>query len=343
MSFYVTRAEGHLLTIARVAVGVVPPMDAMRLLVTSVTPPPKLGPTARKALSDTLSRGSVLSLAKQGGWLRDGPLRLWERHAAPKLAFSGNTVRLFQWVLTTPLAESDAGPLLFKGPVSPAEDFLIAMLIDRLRGTGCDSLLARQLSIRRLPLTTLAHAALMAREMALDEMPQFDVATLSPFIEGLRSMLARSWLAAERSKRDLTAPDMLSRMGRAQGDVLEAFFAAIDKASRRDLATFLIDAATTWLDAARTADELTRSMSVDAPLRERTDARRRAAAMLRALATLREWDQQHRSVRFIDDGYDLAQRLVQDWERLGERGFTRAANLVTELDAIPTLKPVEQT
>jgi hypothetical protein len=44
-------------------------------------------------------------------------------------------------------------------------------------------------------------------------------------------------------------------------------------------------------------------------------------------------------VRFIDDGYDLAQRLVADWERLGERGFQRAQDLVTELDAIPTLTP----
>ena len=340
MSITVSRAESYLLTIARVAVGVVPPMDAMRLLVTSVPPPAKLGPTARKALADTLARGSVQSLAKQGGWLKDGPLRSWERHSAPPLAFTGNTIRLLSWVLSTPLAESDASPLLFKGPISTADDLMIALLIDRLRGTGCDTLLARQLSIRQLPLTTLAHAALMAGEVALGEVPEFDVATLAPFVEGVRTLLARSWLCAERSKRDLAAPDMLIRLGRAQADVLDAFLFAIDKVGRRDLATFLIDAAAPWLAAERTADELTRSMSPDAPLRERTEARRRAAAMLRCLGRLREWDQEHRSVRFIDDGYALAQRLVVDWERLGERGFNRAANLVTELDAIPTLRPV---
>lgn len=341
MSIVVTRAESHLLTVARVAVGVVPPMDAMRLLVTSVSPPPKLGPTAREALSDTLARGAVASLAKQGGWLKEGQLRLWERHSAPPLTFTGNTVRLFSWVLNTPLAESDTSPLLFKGPLTVAEDLLIALLIDRLRGTGCDALLARQLSIRRLPLTTLAHAALMAREVSLDELPSFDVPVLAPFVEGLRALLSRAWLSAERSKRDLTAPDMLSRVGRAQADLLEAWLKAIDLAGRRDLATFLIDTAASWLAADRTADELTRSMSLDAPLRERTDARRRAAAMLRSLAQLREWDHQHRAVRFIDDGYTLAQRLVVDWERLGERGFTRAANLVAELDAIPTQRPAE--
>lgn len=341
MSIAVSRAERDLLTIARVAVGVVPPIDAMRLLVTSVTPPQKLGPTARAALCDTLSRGSVLSLARQGGWLSEGKARLWERHWAPPLCFTGNTVRLFSWVLSTELAESEAGPLLFDGPLTVAEDFLIALLIDRLRGTGCDASLARQLSIRHLPLTTLSHAASMSFEVPLDEVPPFDVLALAPFIEGLRTLLARSWLAAERSKRDLTTPDLLSRVGRAQGEVLDVFFKAIDAAGRRDLATFLIDTAAVWLSVERTADDLTRSMSLDAPLRSRTEGRRRAAAMLRSLGQLREWDFQHRNVRFIDDGYALAQRLVADWERLGERGFTRAANLVTELDSIPTLRPAE--
>ena len=59
----VTRAEGHLLTLARVAVGVVPPADALRLLVSPVMPPGQLGPTARALLSETLARGTALSHA----------------------------------------------------------------------------------------------------------------------------------------------------------------------------------------------------------------------------------------------------------------------------------------
>ena len=39
-------------------------------------------------------------------------------------------------------------------------------------------------------------------------------------------------------------------------------------------------------------------------------------------------------MRFIDDGYDVAQRLVGEWEALGERGFAQAAALVAQLDAI---------
>ena len=48
----------------------------------------------------------------------------------------------------------------------------------------------------------------------LDEVPAFEVPTLAPFVEGVRTMLARSWLAALSHKRELTAPDMLTRMGR---------------------------------------------------------------------------------------------------------------------------------
>lgn len=341
MSIVVSRAEANLLTLARVAVGVVPAMDAMRLLVTSVSPPQKLGPTARAALSDTLARGSVLALASQGGWLEEGGQRLWDRYAAPPLAFTGNVVRLLSWVLSTPLAEADASPLVFKGPLTVAEDLLVTSLIDRLRGSGCDGLLARQVALRRLPLTTLAHAGPLARELALDELPAFDVPALAPFVEGLRALLARAWLAAEKSKREIAEPELLARIGRAQGDVLDAWLTAIDTAGQHHLASFLVDAAVSWLSVERTADSLTRSLTPDAPLRERTEARRRAAALLRALGRLREWDARHRSVRFIEDDYAQAQRLIADWGRLGERGFTRAAELVTELDSIPTLRPVE--
>lgn len=325
----VTRAEANLLTLARVAVGAVPPIDAMRLLVTPVTPPAKLGPTAREVLADTLARGTVLGLARSGGWVE----RSWER-STPPLEFTPNVVRLLSWLLSTPLSEHDVQPLVLPRPPTPAEDALLTMLIDRLRGSGCDAAIARQLEVRRWPLTTLAHAAFLAKEVGLDEAPPLDVKTLAPWLESLRVLFARSWLAAERAKRDVVAVDAVLRMGRAQGLVLSAALSALDAGGRRDLATFLVDVAVSFFSTARTADELTRSMSTDAPLRERIEARRAAGATWRALARLREWDQAHRNVRFIDDGYEQAQRLVRDWERLGERGFSAAAGLVQSLDAL---------
>jgi hypothetical protein len=66
---------------------------------------------------------------------------------------------------------------------------------------------------------------------------------------------------------------------------------------------------------------LAQGLDANAPLRERLKARQAAGALLRAVLHLRTWDSEHRTVRFIDDGYDEAQRLVRAWEALGDAGF----------------------
>ncbi len=330
----VSAAEANLLTIARTAVGLVPPADVMRLIVTSVTPPPKLGPTARQVLSDTLARGTVLGLARQGGWLPGLGGRGWERHALMPLTFTSNTVRLLQWVLRTPLGETEVTPLTLRGEFTLAEQVLVTLLLDALRGTGCDGALARQAPVRESPLVVLAHAAELARVAPLEALPTFDVKALAGPIDGLRSLLGRSWLAAEKAKRDLDQPEVLRRIGAAQGAVLHSFLEAIGEVPNRPLAAFLVDAAAGFFAVRRSSEDLVRALSPDAPLRERVEARRAAGAFQRGLLQLRTWDQEHRSIRFIDDGYDVAQALVKDWERLGEQGFTAAAQLVAELDAL---------
>ena len=71
MTLVMTRAETNVLTLARVAVGAIPASDVMRLLVSGVSAPTKMGPTSREALSTTLSQGTVLALARQGGWMTE--------------------------------------------------------------------------------------------------------------------------------------------------------------------------------------------------------------------------------------------------------------------------------
>jgi hypothetical protein len=116
---------------------------------------------------------------------------------------------------------------------------------------------------------------------------------------------------------------------------LDAWLDAIDAAGQRPLAGFLVDAAVEWLRIPRGGEELVRSLSSDTSLRELSLARRRAGAFLRTLRRLRTWDREHREVRFIDDGYEVAQDLVSDWERLGNAGFDAAQAQVASLDALP--------
>lgn len=336
MTAQVTRAEANLLTLARVAVGAYPAQDALRLILGTAQAPAKLGPTARGVLEDTLARGTVAALARRGGWTREGGQRLWGRYGAPPLHFSSNLVRLFRWMLANPLAAADLPPLALEGELTIAEQAVVVTLLEQLRTTGCEAALALQPAVRRAPLVVLAHVADLARAAPLDEVPAFDVAASAVVVEGLRDAFARAWVAAERLKRDQERPATLAAIGRAQAAVLDVFFQAIDAGGQRQLASFLVDAGVQWLASPRTADAYTRGLASDAPLRERTEARRQAAAFVRALARLHAWDREHRAVRFIDDGYELAQRLVKDWERLGEVGFGAAARLVADLDALPT-------
>ena len=336
MTAAVTQSEAQLLLLARSAVGLVPTTDVMRLLTGSVTPPAMLGPTARRLLADTLGRGTVLALARHGGWRQGLGGRAWERHGPPSLRFTGSIVRLFQWLLRTPLGDVDAAPLATRGPLTLGESIVATLLLDQLRDTGWDIVLARQAPLRAAPLVVLAHVTELARQGPLEGPLAFDVVELGVAIDGLGALLSRSWAAGERKKRDMTDAGVLRRIGEAQRAVLDGFLVAVDQAGQRDLGTFLIDAGVEWLRTARSAEELVRSLSHEASLRERSEARKAAGAFLRALGRLREWDQQHRSVRFIDDGYEMAQHLVRDWERLGERGFATAAEFATQLDALPS-------
>jgi hypothetical protein len=198
MTAAVTRAEANLLTLARTAVGLVPAADVTRLLTPSVDAPKRLGPTAQRLLADTLSRGVVLTLARGGGWLSVDGGPLWQSMPPPPLEFTGNVVRLLQWLLKTPMGEADGPSLPHVGPLTLAESVVVTSLLFRLRGTASAATLARQQVVRTSPLVALAHAAALGRVDTLPA-PDFDVAALAPFVVGLRTLLARSWAAAEQA------------------------------------------------------------------------------------------------------------------------------------------------
>lgn len=331
MSAVVTRAEGQLLTLARVAVGVWPASDARRLLFSATLPPQALGPTARRLLAETLARGTVLALAREGGWVPQGGQRLWERFGAPPLHFSGELVRVFQWLLTHPQVDAPLPQLQLDGPLTLAEQAVLALLFARLDEVGAAGPLGLQAAVREAPLVVLAHAGRLGQLAPLASAPAFDVVALAPFVEGLRHLLARCWLRAEVAKGAESSWARLSALGQAQSLVAGVFLDAIDAAGQRPLAGFLVDAGVAWLATGPTAQRYGAALDPTAPLRERVSARRDAGGLLRSLARLEAWHRAHRTVRFIDDDYAVAQRLVGDWERLD---FAAAAALLAQLESL---------
>jgi hypothetical protein len=328
----VTHAEANLLTLARCVVGSGPGPELTRLLLMSVAPPAKLGPTSTALLEDTLARGIGFALVKEGGWTNEVDGRLWS-HPLPPLRFTANTVRLLQWALRLPLAEPEVATLQLQGALTPAEEVFVALLLERARGSAAEQTLMSQPAFRELPLVQVMHASSLAR------VGPFRVAALTkehlPCMRGLLDVFGDTWLAAENLKAQLAQPKVLIAVGRAQAAVASSFLDVLEQQQQRHLARFFIDAASAWLATHTASSELV-SLDPEAPLRERGEARSQAAALWRVIQRLEQWDQQHRNTRFIDDGYDVAQRLVKDWERLGTNGFGAAHRLVAELEALPS-------
>jgi hypothetical protein len=328
----VTHAEANLLTLARCALGVGPASELTRLLLVSVAPPLKLGPTSATLLEETLAKGVALSLLHEGGWTKEAPGRLWDA-PLPELRFSGNVIRLLQWALKLPLAEPEVSRLELRGALTPAEEVFAALLLERARGTAAEATLMLQPELRRAPLVQLVHAAPLGRVGALEVAPL--TAAHLPFVRGLLDLLGDTWLAAELVKPQLAQPKVLVMVGRAQAAVAASFLDVVEQHQARHLARCFIDAAAAWLASRSTAGDLV-ALDPESPLRERADARREAGALWRVVQRLEQWDQQHRATRFIDDGYELAQALVKDWERLGPAGFRAAERLVAELEGLPS-------
>jgi hypothetical protein len=329
----VSLPEANLLTLTQAALELGEPQDLRRLLLLSARAPERLGPTAMRLFQESLAKGTVLALARAGGWRAEVGGRLWERGALPELRFGPALFRFLQWVLRTPLAEGGPGRIEGQGPFFPAEEVVVAALVERVRGSGCETAVLRHPGVRASPLLALLYAGELGAQERLEFAPPFSATAHGPLLEGVQSWAVQAWLGVEKAKGSLEAPEVLLRVGDAQRLVLESFLQSASAA--RHLAMFLVEVGRRWLAPGRTAAHYGAALDSEAPLGTRVAARRSSLALLRALGRLRAWDQEHRATRFFDEGYAAAQALIRAWERLGEVGFAEAARVVTEVEQWP--------
>ncbi len=332
-----TQPEADLVRLAR---AIVSPSaeyaEVERLLCAVRTPPAQLGPTARRTLEDTLAKGVVLSFARLGGWRNEEGGRLWEREKElPGLHFSGATVALLQWLMRANLLEREPVALKLNRPLF-GDELMMVLTLRLVSGTPCEHAVASQAPFRSSVLCWLFFPGVLARVGPLTGKLVLQLAHDKPYafvLDAWQSLLAQQYARLEREKCDAVAPDELTRIGVAQEQVLDALLGALQAIKRRDLATFLVEAALLALPSLQKGGDLVAHLSLTTPLRERGEARKAAGAFLRALGRLRAWDAEHRAVRFFEDDYAQAQRLVRDWERLGDAGFRQAERLLKELES----------
>lgn len=380
----VAKSEDELIKLARGLVGSGRPPPRARPQV----PITQIGPTAMALLQQTLARGVVATLIRAGGWelrrtLVDGQPRrgrLWERHPElPALRFGPASFALLTWLhdedLIRPSRELARDP-----DTTLADDVLHFLACEQLTRVGVD---VRQPAFQRSPLCQLGFCGFLADDSPL---PTVDFTTLvvgpgSIIVEALQSSLAARWVASERQKGDIVPLDEMTRLGRAQAQVLDAWFTALDRAEprgmgrdmgRRDLAGFIAEAARQLLGpskpTARRAPERrepdyrwwTRSLTVHAPLAARQRAFAAAAAFLRGVGRLGTWLDQAGLVAHFDEDYGAAQLLLSSWQFLRVRPLPageplpgqpstptsileRAALLANTLESLHSLGAAERT
>ncbi|MFO7567786.1 MAG: hypothetical protein R6X02_34405 [Enhygromyxa sp.] len=331
----VARSEDELIKIARGLVGAGRPPPRSRASV----PITQIGPTAMKLLQQTLARGAIGTLLRAGGWetrrtLVDGQPRrgrLWERHPTlPPLRFGPASFALLTWLheqdLVRPSRELERDPDTTLG-----DELLHYLACEQLARANID---LRQPAFTRSPLCQLGFFGLLAKDED-SPLPEVDFSSLSSgpgaiVVEALQSSLARRWLAAERHKGGVVSLDEMTRLGRAQAQVLAAWCTALERAEpslglgRRDLASFLAEAARQLLGSGKHGHGpdyrwWIRSLTASAPLAARQRAFAAAAAFLRGLGRLGAWLEQAGIVAHFDEDYEAAQLLLSSWQYLRVR------------------------
>ncbi len=327
--------EARLLTLARFGLGLAEDHQVMPTLLTRQATVSKLTPTAARVLEDTLARGTIHALA-QGGWHTLGGKRLWQREPAPKPQFTPALVQLLNWLLFAPLSAEQVSSLPAVA-LTPAEDHFFAQFIVRQRDPRVLKNLLRQPTFHQAPLTHLMHGAHMAVAMGEPlQAPNLDVSAYAVYLEASQELLAATWFGAEHLKRVQRVPSVLNAMGQTQWRALEALEVAADRAQRRSVLTFVLQAASRFLRETPTADALVGPLDPTVALRERQQARQSAGSLMQSVVRLHTWDEAHRTVHFVDDGYAEAQALLKHWEPYRPTTFERAARLVEALSQLPT-------
>jgi len=293
--------------------------------------PPAWGETCEALLEDALRQVWPALWRRNVAPDRDGK-RVWERNPLAALHHTPASASLIRWLTATPFAAPPSAiDKLDALPGAIGDHVLLYLALDAAAGTPAQATMARQPAFRASPLVWLGFAHLFdgAPPAAFDALATGEAAAV---VDALGPELAKRWAQVEIAKRSVTAPDKLIALGAAQDATLTAFMAACDRVRRRDLAAWVIDAAAPLL--ARDIAPMPSVLDVNAPLSARTAARSAAGSLLRGVQAWARWDSQHRGVRFIDDDYDRAQRLLARFETIGQVGVDKAAGWLSQLAAL---------
>jgi hypothetical protein len=347
----VSRFEANLLRLLYFFLRREPPERAVPLLQSRHPRPPCLHAGAIRLVRDALARGCVLLLAQRGGWRKDRFLRgervvegrLWERTPPAELglSFSRHALAFLIWVTAADPGDDKAAWTPPAAELTPADLLLLFFAHEALRPVA-ESAGAAPMR-RRPPFAGHGLCWLVYPEdfaAAPDEPgPDFTPWTTglgACILEALQPVLAARWVAVEGGKESLTDPHAMRALGHSQERVLVAFLDAAERAGRTDLARFLLDAAANLLGPHAHAGMWNgRLDATGLRLADRTAVYHAAAAFVRQLDRLQQWERRARGVGYFDEGYAAGQLWKAAWAAHdGDALAGRAAAILRQMDPL---------
>jgi hypothetical protein len=310
----------------------------------------KVGPSGMRVLEDTLAKGVVKTLARLGGArprIRPGgdgnkPVRVFEVRGTPKLSFSPYTFELLRWLTNTPLHAKDSAKLT-TNPRTLGDEVIAYLTLRLVEGRRLERVVASSPGVRS-SFTWLGFVRPLARHSSDSLEPPtiekaFSTEDRKIVLECLAGDLTRRWLTTiVWDEHDILDPDQAMKIGTFERAILTSYLDTVEKTNRWDLATFIVEAGTRALPKGAAPKDIAGRVSprvrAEGTLRARTEARRRAGALFQALGRLAKKRDELALVRFMDDDYEIAQKLLSAWEMLPREAFTRAEGVLTALDAL---------
>ncbi len=344
----VSRFEANLLRILRYFLRRFPAERATPLIYQAIPRPPCLSRAAVRLVEDTLAKGVPLLLARGGGWRRERHLRngqrvegrLWERTQPRELGltFSKQALELLLWL--TAENPTDRKTQWWQPDVAAltaGDQLLFLFALGGLVPPVPPTLLSG-VGFANLGLCRLSYPEHFA---ALTQAVPFSFAgwTDGPgaaLLEALQPELLRRWLDVEHTKPKQANWQSLQALGREQERVLTAFLDAVERASRLDLARFLLRVLAELLHEGATAQRWLGGLKNAGPrLADRNVTHRAALALLHQLERLRRWSLQARNVSYFDAHYAASQLWKADWEQAqGDVLWARAQRILREVEPL---------
>lgn len=347
----VSRFEAGLLKILRYFLRQVPAEQALPQVANRQDAPKCLSAGAVHLVRDSLAKGCVLYLAREGGWRKDRFLRngtqkfgrLWERSPLAELTlnFSRHTLDFLIWITSVRPADANQKSSWSAdvADLTPADQLFLFLAYEGLRENESGVALRLKQPFASLPLCRLAYPddfAAVPAEVPVDYKP-WTVGQGALLLEAMQPVLTTRWLQLERRKGQIGQWDQLRQIGQSQERTLTAFMQACEDANRRDLARFLLKSLSTLLSTELTPAFWTGGLQGPGPgrLADRLETQRSALAFLRAGDRMHRWERWARSVSFYEDIYPIAQLWLLDWEHsFGERTARRATDVLRQLEPL---------